>query len=187
MDKKREKLLLKKAQSGDVKAFETLLTEYQNHLFSFALNITGGNDAISKDVLQEALIKSFVNIEKFRGTSSFSSWLWRIVKNEFINYTKSAKTRNHILIDDISTIPSAVEENSENEIFIDERKKNLRKLISTLPMIYQEALTLIDFQEISYVEAAKIADVSVGTIKSRIFTAREKLAEAALSNKELFI
>ena len=86
-----ERDLIAAARTGEVGAFETLVRRHYETLYRFALGIAHGNEADAADLLQEALVKAFLNIGRFEGRSSFSSWLWRIIRNEYTDRIR----RNH--------------------------------------------------------------------------------------------
>ena len=138
--KEKEKELINKAVTGDVAAFETLTKHYYHSLFMFAISITGGNRDYASDVLQEALIKAYLYIKSFKGNSSFKTWLWRIVRNEFYNYLKKNSPSSMVSIDDSEYMHPKVAEDSEATILLDERKMNLRKLMGQLSQMDQEIL-----------------------------------------------
>jgi len=187
MTESQQSKLIAKAQQGDKAAFEKLIRDHQQKLFSFALNKTGGNHEYAKDILQDALIKAYLNITKFRGDSSFKTWLWHIVKNQFISSTRSPSNRPLVSFNSLTEAQKGTSESVEERFMEDEKRRSLRKLIAMLPTILQEAVTLIDYQELSYEEAAELADISVSAMRSRIYQARAKLIELATQHEELFL
>jgi len=187
MTEERKKLLIALAKKGDVAAFEELLKLHERKIHSFALSITGGDHAAAADIYQEAVIKAYLNIAKFKEKASFGTWLWKIVKNEFINYIKSPRTSSNVSFEDLPGVEPGMHESSERDFASEERKQNLRKLVSMLHVNYQEIITLIDFQELSYEEAADVLGVKTDAVRVRIHRARERLAELATEHEELFI
>jgi len=179
--------LVKLAQKGNMAAFEKLVKLHQNKVYPYALTIAGGDHATASDILQEAFIKAYLNIKKFNGNSSFISWLWKIMKNEFINYIKSAKTRSSVSLEVIPESKKGNESHHEEDMIESERKKNLMILISKLPAKYGEAVVMIDIQLMNYEEASSILGISVGALKSRVFRGREELAKLAKKNLKLFM
>ena len=186
MKETADKNLLQKAVTGDVTAFEQLVEKHLVKLFAFAMTVTGGNRSVASDVLQEALIKAFLNIKRFKGECSFTSWLWRIVKNEFINYSKSAKTRSLISLETVAESKRGAVENVEKELILEERKKNLLKLMEYLAGDHKEIISLIDLQGMKYEEAAEFIGIKTDAARSRLFKARKKLSELVQKNKKLF-
>jgi len=183
----REKRLVQRAGRGDAKAFEELVRKYDLKLYNFALNITEGREPLAKDILQEALLKAFLNISKFEHKSSFSSWIWTIVKNEFHNYIRRNEIDRHIVPDVINSLKSVREKEPDHQLIEEEKNRNLRKLIGMLPDNYEEIITLIVLLEMSYEEAAEFLVIPVGSVKSRFSRAKEKLIKMVKENVELFI
>lgn len=187
MTESEKQHLLDLARNGDVAAFEKLVSLTEDKIFSFALSITRGDHATASDIYQEAVLKAFLCIRTFQGKASFSSWLWKIMRNEFINYSKGAKTRNSdIHLEDLPGFEISDERNSEEEIVRDEASENLRKLISELHINYQEIITLIDFEGMTYEETADLLNISVDSVKVRVHRAREKLTKLVMDHEELF-
>lgn len=182
-----QKKLIREAKNGSSGAFGKLVKIHEKKLFSLALNFAEGDHSAACDILQEALIKAFKYIKNFKEKSSFITWLWPIVRNEMITYRKSKKTSSLFSIEHIKETKIATDETSLNSIIEKERKTQLRKLISKLPSKYSEVLTLIDFQELSYEETAKILGIKLEVVKIRIYRAREKLTKMVLKNEKLFL
>lgn len=182
-----EKTLVESARSGDVSAFEKLIELHERKIFAFAISLSGGNHALAEDIYQEALLKAFLAIGTFRGESSFKTWLWRIVRNEFLNLIKSIASRHETPIEDMTGFEPGTESTPEEALEEEERLKNLRKLLAMMPADYSEIITLIDLQELSYEETAEILGISMNLVKVRLFRARERLAAIASEHREMFL
>ena len=179
-----EKQLIDKAVEGDLHAFENLVKMHRAKLRAFALNITSGNCAVADDILQEALIKAFLGIKKFQKKSGFSTWLWRIVRNELVDYHRSPSTRPTYHLEDMKSYEPEAKESTEKELIRQEKIRMVRVLVNKLPPKLLEAITLVDMQELTYEESAKILDVSLTALKARVFKGRKKLFELAQSMNE---
>lgn len=179
-----ENQLLKKAINGDKKAFCKLISMHRAKLRSFAVNIAGGNSALADDILQEALVKAYLSITRYEIKGSFTTWLWRIIKNELINHFRSPATRiesnSEPETDDRQYFIS--EDNTEAALIEKDTKTEVQFLISNLPEKLKVAITLVDIDEISYEDAAKILEISLSALKSRVFKGRRKLAELIAKN-----
>jgi len=180
----REKILLERSIQGDKKAFCELISMHRTKLRSFAVNIAGGNTALADDILQEALIKAYQSITRYTISGSFTTWLWRIIKNELINHFRSPATKLAVLCES---------ETPEKQVFIDKNntedfliQKDIRSevhfLISNLPQKLKVAVILVDIDETNYEDAAKILEISLSALKSRVFKGRRKLAELIAKN-----
>ncbi|HRQ69520.1 MAG TPA: RNA polymerase sigma factor, partial [bacterium] len=156
-------------------------------LFRFALSITKGNEDLASDVLQNALLKAFLNISSFEGRSSFTSWLWVIIRNEFISLLRKESGEITGTEGDISDDQPDTESVSiENSLMLEQRKENLLRMIDQLPENYREIIMMIEMSGMSYVEASEFLGVPVGSIKSRLSRAREELHRLIERNLELF-
>jgi len=183
-----EQTLVQRAKSGDMSAFEELIMAEQSRLYSFALGMAGGNYADAADVLQEALVKAFLNIKRFRGDSSFATWLWRIVHNEFLNYRKHRKTRPLVTsTDELETPSPTIDGNVTQEIIAEEQRARLWEVISLLPPKYREVLVMIDLREQGYEETASLLGISMSALKTRLMRAREKLSLLVRRRRKYFV
>ncbi|HSW59821.1 MAG TPA: RNA polymerase sigma factor [bacterium] len=182
--KNNEKDLVKLAVQGDKKAFCDLVSMHRAKLRSFSVNIACGNAALADDILQEALVKAFLSMKNFELRGSFTTWLWRIIKNEFINYLRDPSNRLETFSISIGEkdldIPAA--ENSEKEMIMSDVREEVHRLISLLPLKLRTAVILVDIQEMCYEEAAEILEVSLTALKSRVFKGRKKLVEIVNGN-----
>jgi RNA polymerase sigma-70 factor (ECF subfamily) len=150
--------------------------------------MAGGNHADAADVLQEAFVKAFVNIKRFRGDSSFATWIWRIVRNEFINYRKALGTKALPHDEDSADHLTAEGRNTaEEEVILSERKAHLLATVALLPPKYRETLVMIDIREQSYEETAELLDLSMSALKTRLMRAREKLSELIRKRRKYFL
>ena len=181
-----ENLLIKKAVSGDVDAFEKLICLQENKIFSFALSISGGNRSVAEDIYQEAMIKAFLNIGKFNRISSFSTWLWKIIRNAYFDHMKSENRWSGINIDDIEGFEPSIDSDSDIELIKNDRSAIIRKLISKLPVPYMEVITLIDLQEMEHDEVSELTGINKGVLKVRLHRARAKLTTLIEENLKYF-
>jgi RNA polymerase sigma factor, sigma-70 family len=179
-----EKTLVCRAVAGDVGAFNELLKEIGGKLFSFALSICGGNRGIAEDIYQEALLKAFVSIGKFEGKSSFSTWIWMIIKNSYIDFL--TENKKLVSLENIENFEPSSDISAELELVREDRAKMLRKLISELPVPYSEVITLIDLQEMEHSEAAELLGIDKNLLKVRLFRARNALEKMVRANIEFF-
>lgn len=182
-----EKYNIRKAQNGDGGSFEKLVKVHYQTLYRFALSITKGNEDIASDILQNALIKAFGSIDDFKGKCSFTSWLWIIIKNEFITHLR--KETGHAFFSANQTEGDTADTKNpslENSINEEQRKENLMKMIDRLPENYREIIMMVELSGMSYVEASEFLDIPVGSVKSRLSRARDELHRLVEENMELF-
>lgn len=177
-----KKTLIEESKSGNLAAFEKLSTIHYSKVYNYALRICGGDASLAYDLTQDAFVKAFLHIEKFDEKANFTAWLWRVIYNAFIDYTrKEARTATK------EQIEEPISELTPEELFEQKtQKKALYSLIAKVSSPFKEVLVLIEIIGFSYEEAAQITDAPVGTVRSRLSRAREELKELIWKNQELF-
>lgn len=181
--------LVAKVQKGDSRAFDLLVLKYQHRIFGLISRYVRDADEV-QDVAQEAFIKAYKALPNFRGESAFYTWLYRIAINTAKNYLVSRSRRppgTDIELEDAEYFDSGGGlrdiENPENALFGAELKAVVEGAISALPEDLRTAITLREFDGLSYEDIADIMDCPVGTVRSRIFRAREAID--ALVSKQM--
>jgi RNA polymerase sigma-70 factor, ECF subfamily len=173
--------LVAKVQKGDSRAFDMLVLKYQHKIFGLISRYVRDADEV-QDVAQEAFIKAYRALPRFRGDSAFYTWLYRIAINTAKNHLVSRSRRppgSDVEIEDAEYLEggSALRslENPENALFGDELKQVVERALKELPDDLRTAVTLREFDGLSYEDIAEIMDCPVGTVRSRIFRAREAI------------
>lgn len=184
MTREQEREIIEKVLSGDTEAFEALVLEHQNKVYSLALRMVG-NEEDARDMAQEAFIRAFNSLTGFRGDSKFSVWLYRLTSNICIDFLRSRAKKRTVSMtwsDDES------EEGAELEV-PDERfspeeqfeRKSIRESVQrgldSLSPQYREILILREINGLTYEEIGEALGIEEGTVKSRIFRARKKLCD----------
>ena len=169
--------LVRKSQLGDKAAFEQLVIRHQNLVFSLAYKLTG-NREMANDVAQEAFIRAWKAIEKFRGDSTFSTWIYRITVNTAWTLRKKAKKHNTLNIDDTYE-PIVIDEKKDPELVaINSDLSSV--LINALDKIPIEQRIIVELKNIegrSHKEIADYLDISVTAAKVRLHRAHQKLRQ----------
>ena len=173
--------LVRRVKKGDFRAFDLLVLKYQSRVIATAFKYVKERQ-LAEDIAQEAFIKSYKSIDSFREESSFYTWVYRIAVNTAKNYLVSANRRDEIVISDLSEDDSFYPEKSDVDSPQDLLKASeLRDLIfETLSALGEEtrtALSLREFDGLSYEQIAEIVKCPVGTVRSRIFRGREMLED----------
>jgi len=173
--------LVRRVKKGDYRAFDLLVLKYQSRVISTVFKYVKERQ-LAEDITQEAFIKSYKSIDSFRGESSFYTWVYRIAVNTAKNYLVSSKRRDEVVISDLSEDNSFYPEKSDVDSPHDILKASeLRDLIfETLSSLGEEtrtALSLREFDGLSYEQIAEIVKCPVGTVRSRIFRGREMIEE----------
>ena len=173
--------LVARVQTGDSRAFDLLVLKYQHKIFSLIGRYVHDADVV-QDVAQEAFIKAYRALPKFRGDSQFYTWLYRIAVNTAKNHLVSRSRRppgSDVDVEDAEYYEGGAAlrdiETPENALFGAELKQVVEAAISDLPDDLRTAVTLREFDGLSYEDIADIMDCPVGTVRSRIFRAREAI------------
>lgn len=176
--------LVLRVQKGDIAAFDLLVMKYQGRVASIISRYVSDHHEVS-DVAQETFIKAFRALANFRSDSAFYTWLYRIAVNCAKNYlaTKGRKTPavDIDIADAEASYPNRGLEDLSNpadQLNRDQLEAIVHKTIRALPEELRMALTLREFEGLSYDEIANIMSCPVGTVRSRIFRAREAIDEA---------
>ena len=176
-----DKELVKRAQKGDKVAFDALVTKYQYKVINLVTRFVKDDDE-AQDVAQEAFIKAYRGIEKFRGDSAFYTWLYRIAINSAKNYlvSQSRKTPTYAVdVEDAEHMESATAlkefDTPEGRMLTSEIETTVYKAIKELPEDLKTAITLRELEGMTYDEIAVVMECPIGTVRSRIFRAREAI------------
>jgi len=188
-----EQALIQRCKDGDICAFDELVTRFQKRVYNFAYGIAGNYDD-ANDVAQEAFVRVFNSIATFRGDANFTTWIYRIVTNVYLDERKKAKSHRQTSLDeyidldensvsrqieDESPLPDEVAENKE-------RNQAVRAAINSLPDYQRIIMTLYHLHDRSYEEIADVLNLPIGTVKSRLNRARQALKEKLAADPELF-
>lgn len=192
-DTDSDKQLVARVQKGDQRAFDLLVIKYQHKVSAIVARYVHDREEV-KDIVQEAFIKAYRALGSFRGDSQFYTWLYRIAVNTAKNYLVSRSRRppaSDVEIEDAEYFAGGDSlhdvETPENLAFRDELQEVVDRAIKDLPEDLRTAVTLREFDGLSYEDIAAIMDCPVGTVRSRIFRARETIDQQvkALLNGEL--
>ncbi|HUT02939.1 MAG TPA: RNA polymerase sigma factor [bacterium] len=168
--------LIDQVRAGNLKSFEELIDRYRNQVFNFVYRILGSRDE-AEDILQDTFMKVYEHLPRYKKQSRFSSYLFTIAHNlsmNKINYQKRSQMK-------LETLSQSGEDSSQADRTPDallrenETAVVVHKAIEKLPPKYRAALVLSEFEGFSYKQIGDVLNCSVGTVKSRIFRARDLL------------
>lgn len=175
-----DELLVARAQKGDRRAFDLLIRKYQYRIVQLVERMVGDGDA--PDVAQESFIKAWRALKGFRGQSAFYTWLYRIAINTSKNHLVARKRRptdQDIDVADAEQFGHTEQMSDvatpEALLLSDEINQKVSQAIQTLPEDLRQAITLRELEGLSYEEIAEAMDCPIGTVRSRIFRAREAI------------
>lgn len=173
--------LVARVQKGDRRAFDLLVIKYQHRILAL-VNRFVSDFSEAQDVTQEAFVKAYRALPNFRGDSQFYTWMYRIAVNTAKNHLVSRKRRTPTRDIDIEDAEFFTDESSMQDISSpdallqrDQLKKVVFDAIDDLPDELRRAITLRELEGLSYEEIAEVMDCPIGTVRSRIFRAREAI------------
>jgi RNA polymerase sigma-70 factor (ECF subfamily) len=180
--------LVNRARKGDLAAYDDLVRRYQERIYATIYHMTSNHED-ANDLAQEAFIKAFQALRSFKGGSSFYTWVYRIAVNKTINFLKQRKQKMHMSLDDLDfnaehdpdLVALISDKTPRREVGLAELQGKLNSAMQKLSEPHRLVVTLHDVQGLSHEEIAKIMDCNIGTVRSRLFYARQQM-QAYLSD-----
>ena len=177
-----DETLVARVQDGDMGAFDYLVQRYKERLYATVYHMTG-NHADANDLVQDAFIKAFTSIRGFKRESSFYTWIYRITINRTLNHLKRGKNRQQFSLDDIDSHiqsdPDFVELMSHvtprREVALTELQEKLNDALQKLSEDHRAVVVMHDVQGLTHADIGKALHCSEGTVRSRLFYARQQL------------
>lgn len=182
IDLEDDRVLAQRAKEGDMRAYEDLVERYYGKLYGLIYNMTS-NKEDTEDMIQEVLIKAYTSLPKFKGNSSFYTWIYRIAINRTINFLKKRRRKQALSLDQVDggleRDPAYVELSSKitpvRDVKILELQEKLNTALQTLSEKHRAVVVLHDIQGIPHLEISRMLGVSEGTLRSRLYYARQQL------------
>jgi RNA polymerase sigma-70 factor (ECF subfamily) len=173
---------VQRAQDGDISAFDYLVNKYRERLFSIVYNMTSNREDAA-DLTQEAFIKAFSSIKRFRGKSSFFTWLYRIAVNTALSHLKRNRFRRFFSLENINDEASSTEivealsvkTKTEKGAMISELQERLNEALQKLSPKHRTVVVLFEIEGLSHQEISDVMNCSVGTVRSRLHYAKQQL------------
>jgi len=181
-------VLVQRSQQGDMSAYDDLVRRYQERVYATIYHMTANHED-ANDLAQETFIKGYQALKSFKGDSSFYTWVYRIAVNKTINFLKQRKNKIHLSLNDLDfnaeNDPDLValisDKTPRRDIGLMELQEKLNSAMLKLSEVHRLVVTLHDVQGLSHEEIGKIMDCNIGTVRSRLFYARQQL-QAYLSD-----
>ena len=184
--------LVEQAKRGDQGAFEQLVLDNQNKVYTLALRLVNDRTA-AEDLAQEAFVRAWQGLVSFQGGSSFSTWVYRLATNLCIDYLRRQRRRERVepvvsLDDADSGWAEPADRDSDPQLVLErsERGRALARGLAKLPDWQRQVLVLRELSGLSYQEIGEALDIDLGTVKSRIARARLSLRIILLEDGNLF-
>jgi RNA polymerase sigma factor (sigma-70 family) len=170
------------ARQGDLAAYDELIKRYQERIYATIYHMTSNHED-ANDLAQESFIKAYSALKSFKGGSSFYTWLYRIAVNKTINFLKQRKNRQHMSLNDIDfqaendpdLVALVSEKTPRREVGLSELQEKLNEALLKLSEPHRLVVVLHDVQGQSHEEIAKVMGCNIGTVRSRLFYARQQL------------
>jgi RNA polymerase sigma-70 factor (ECF subfamily) len=183
-----ESALVRRAQHGDMAAYDELIRRYQERIYATVYHMTANHED-ANDLAQEAFIKAYQALKSFKGGSSFYTWIYRIAVNKTINFLKQRKNRTHMSLNDLDfnaehdpdLVALVSDKTPRRDAHLAELQEKLNEAMLKLSEPHRLVVTLHDVQGLAHEEIAQIMECNVGTVRSRLFYARQQL-QAILSD-----
>jgi len=185
-DQQNDDKLILKVKKGDPYSFDLLVKRYQKRVYFLAYRMVKNHDA-ADDIAQETFINAYQGIKSFKTGYSFYSWLYRICMNLSINFLKRQK---HLILEsqfEETSSPlerEAAGSDPSNHLALKELEQKIERAIDSLSPKYKAVLVLRIYEDLSYEEIASTLKLSLGTVMSRLFRAREKMQKMLKEYKE---
>lgn len=176
-----ESLLVSRAQAGDAGAFGALVAAHQQLAFRVAFLIVG-DAAEAEDAVQEAFVKAYHALDRFRPAEPFRPWLMRITANTARNRRRSAAREEGLRLRAAARTSDPIEPSAEATVIGSERRRELMAAINELPGDDRVVIAARYFLDLTEAEIADVAGVARGTVKSRLFRARARLQQKLLDS-----
>ncbi|TAK96124.1 MAG: sigma-70 family RNA polymerase sigma factor [Verrucomicrobia bacterium] len=177
-----EQDLVHKARQGDLAAYDDLVRRYQERIYATIYHMTSNHED-ANDLAQDTFIKAHQALKSFKGGSSFYTWVYRIAVNKTINFLKQRKNRSHMSLNDLDfnaendpdLVALVSDKTPRRDAALNELQKKLNEGMQQLSEAHRMVVVLHDVQGLPHDEIAQIMDCNEGTVRSRLFYARQQL------------
>lgn len=182
LTREEEYALIDRSIEGDTEAFNQLVTTFQSRIFATVYHMVGNHED-ANDITQDTFIKAYKALKSFKKNSGFFTWIYRIGVNQTINFLNSRKKRQFLSFDNEDYDPEAdseiisliSEKTPRNDIGLKELKEKLNEAIQRLSQKHRIVVVMHDIQGMSHDEISEVLKCSNGTVRSRLFYARQQL------------
>src|SRR5436305_689205 len=187
-DSQEEQQWVRRARTGDMSAYDELVRRFQERIYATIYHMTSNHED-ANDLAQETFIKAYQALKSFKGDSGFYTWVYRIAVNKTINFLKQRKNKIHLSLNDLDfnaendpdLVALVSDKTPRRDIALSELQEKLNAAMLKLSEVHRLVVTLHDVQGLSHEEIGKIMECNIGTVRSRLFYARQQL-QAYLSD-----
>jgi RNA polymerase sigma factor (sigma-70 family) len=174
--------LVELAKRGDLRAYDTLMRRYQERIYATVYHMTANHED-ANDLTQETFIKAYQALKSFKGDASFYTWLYRVAVNKTINFLKQRRMKSQLSLNDLDfnaehdqeLVALISDKTPRRDAALAELQQKLNEAMLKLSETHRLVVTLHDVQGLSHEEIGRVMDCNVGTVRSRLFYARQQL------------
>lgn len=186
-------ILIERAQKGDRGALDSLVRKHERRAYQYAFRLTSNPDEAA-DVVSDAFVRVYSALQNFKGQSAFSTWLYRILTNCYLDIRKKEKSRQTssletALVTDEGEVERQIEDEGPSPHHLmerGERERAVEAAVSQLPEYQKAMIVMYHAENLSYEEIAEALDLPIGTVKSRLNRARLSMRQLLVPDEELF-
>jgi RNA polymerase sigma-70 factor (ECF subfamily) len=184
MTTNNDQILINQIIDGHTSAFSVLVDRYKDLVFTLALRMLKNREE-AEEVAQDTFIKTYKSLDKFKGDSKFSTWIYRVAYNTCLDrIKKNKKYLNDVEINEFTEHQVKTIDNALDRLEVEEKKEAIQRCIARLPSEDSFLLTLYYFDDLSLDEISKIVGITANSIKVKLFRCRKKLAGILKSQLE---
>ena len=174
--------LVRRAQDGNTRAFDDLVVKYSPKLYGMVYHMTA-NKEDTHDLLQDIFAKAYRSLKRFRGKSTFYTWIYSISTNMTLNFLKKRKRRSALSLDNVDSgiqnndamVDLGHASNPRHQSNVNELQKKMNEALQALSEDHRAVVTMFDIQGVPHAEISRILGVTEGTVRSRLFYAHKQL------------
>lgn len=175
-------VLVERSRAGDIPAYEELVRRHRSRIYGLIYNMTSHRED-TEDLVQSVFVKAYRSLDRFRGQSAFSTWIYRIALNETLNFLPKRRRRMTLSLNDLDQgvernpdyIALVARESPFRDVQLSELQKRLNAALQTLSEAHRTVVVLHDIEGLPHDEISRIVGVPEGTVRSRLFHARQQL------------
>lgn len=185
-----DRILVRLVVEGDSRAFEPLFMRHKDNIYAMLVKRASNSDDV-EDLLQEAFMKAFVNINRYNPDYDFGAWICTIAKNTFVDFNRSRRSKalnpeNNLPLEGRCTNNAqAASPTPEESIINAQQRAQIERYIATLPADYRELFILRFIEEYTYEEIAEALQMKLGTVKTRIFRVRAMMSKLITDGEKI--
>ena len=185
-----DRKLVRLVVEGDSRAFEPLFMRHKDNIYAMLVKRASNSDDV-EDLLQEAFMKAFVNINRYNPDYDFGAWICTIAKNTFVDFNRSRRSKalnpeNNLPLEGRCTNNAqAASPTPEESIINAQQRAQIERYIATLPADYREVFILRFIEEYTYEEIAEALQMKLGTVKTRIFRVRAMMSKLIIDGEKI--